>query len=720
MCAVVAALVAMKIRHFPWVVIVLFLSYLCALGVFAGAGDSKRVTAQANGPILISDELSTRAIAFDSATHKHEPFSAFAPISFGPDNLTRIMLFATNLKLQAGEGTDAVSADAEDGSHRLYTLTIEYVGPVPDQPWATAVVVCLNNQMGDLGDVLVRIKYRGVASNRVRVGIGHVGDGQPDDDGAAPTPGSALPQPSPGPKATAGTLAPDEVRTIIAQAVSAAAALNRNVTVAVVDREVNVLGVFRMTGASTTTMIRSVGAAGKGLEGSVVPSELAAISKAGTGALFSTSGNSFSTRTAGFIIQEHFPPGVDFRAGGPLYGVQFSSLPCSDIKRPGLPLGLSADPGGLPLYKNGVAVGGLGIEGDGLYTVDRDPSDFDQPFEEVIAASAERGFEPPSLIRGDNILADGIRLAYLNVNSAPNPPTMAFGSLPGAVDPLFPLRGAQTSQFSPAVVGGIAGEVDTRFFPFIASPTVTANSLTATEVNTIISHAAQQANITRAAIRQPLGSNARVSIAVVDKNGVVLGVFRQTDAPVFGFDVSVQKARTAAFYSGANAAALLRGAGFESYVDRAATDGLKLDGSVAFTDRAGGFLHRPFFPDGINNTAAGPFSTEINHRSVFNVGLQLDLIKTNLQAAIVGASVPCTSIPSLPNGVQIFPGSVPLYKNGVLVGGIGISGDGVDQDDIISAAGGNGFSPAPAIRSDQVFVRGVRLPFLKFPRSPNL
>ena len=54
------------------------------------------------------------------------------------------------------------------------------------------------------------------------------------------------------------------------------------------------------------------------------------------------------------------------------------------------------------------------------------------------------------------------------------------------------------------------------------------------------------------------------------------------------------------------------------------------------------------------------------------------------------------------------------------MGAIGISGDGVDQDDLISAGGGNGFSPAPAIRSDQIFVRGVRLPFLKFPRSPNL
>jgi hypothetical protein len=82
--------------------------------------------------------------------------------------------------------------------------------------------------------------------------------------------------------------------------------------------------------------------------------------------------------------------------------------------------------------------------------------------------------------------------------------------------------------------------------------------------------------------------------------------------------------------------------------------------------------------------------------------------------------VPCTSIPSLPNGIQIFPGSVPLYKNGVLVGGIGISGDGVDQDDLIAAAGANGFSPPTQMRADQIFVRGVRLPFLKFPRSPNL
>jgi len=699
---------------------------VCALALVTSHALFDRPHAQNGKLTLISQETSTRAIAVDSVTQKREPFSPTSEVSWGNDNRSRIMLFA--MGLSAKTDPESVTANAEDANHTIHSLTVEYLGPVADQEWMTSVVLRLNDQISDVGDVLVGITYQGTRSNRVRVGIGHVGDGPPDDPGAGPTPGTIAP-PVP-PAGTAGTLTTTEVQTIIAQAVSAAAAIGHPVTVAVTDREANVLAVFKMTGAPATTQFRgggpgpslvpnaTTGFVSTGFDGTIVPARLAAVSKAGTASLFSTGGNAFTSRTAGFIIQEHFPPGVDFRPGGPLFGVQFSSLPCADIQRPGLPLGLSGDPGSVPIYKNGVAVGGVGIEGDGVYTVDRDPSDFDQPFEESIAVSAARGFEAPQLIRGDNILVDGIRLAYLNVTNAPAPPTIPFGSLPGMLDPSPGLRGAQPSQFRAAVVGGIAGEVDPRFFPFAGSPL--PNSLTATDVNTIIAQAAQQANITRAAIRQPLGSNARVSIAVVDTNGVVLGLFRQTDAPVFGFDVSVQKARTAAFYSGANAAVLLRAAGLGSYVDRAAADGLKLDGSVAFTDRAGGFLHRPFFPDGINNTGAGPFSRELNEWSVFNVGLQLDLIKTGLQTVVSGGAAPCTSIPSLPNGIQIFPGSLPLYKNGVLAGAIGISGDGVDQDDLIAAAGGAGFLPPAAIRSDQIFVRGVRLPFLKFPRSPNL
>ena len=268
-----------------------------------------------------------------------------SPVQWGSDNRTRIMIFAMGLNLQPGEGPAAVAADAEDGAHNIHHLTVEHVGPVPEQEWVSSIILRLDDLMDDAGDVLIGISYHGTPSNRVRVAIGHLGDGPPDDDGAVPTPGTTSAPPPPA--ITAGTLNTSEVQTIIAQAVSTAAQLNRPVTVAVTDREGNVLGVFKMTGAPASTQLRGGGPGPSqvpspltgfvpvGLDGTVVPAKLAAISKAGTASLFSTRGNAFTTRTAGFIIQEHFPPGVDFRSGGPLYGVQFSSLPCSDIKIPG-------------------------------------------------------------------------------------------------------------------------------------------------------------------------------------------------------------------------------------------------------------------------------------------------------------------------------------------------------------------------------------------------
>jgi uncharacterized protein GlcG (DUF336 family) len=520
------------------------------------------------------------------------------------------------------------------------------------------------------------------------------------------------------------TLTVADVQTIIAQAVSQAVSLNQKVTVAVTDKEGNLLGVFTMTGAPATTLIRSVGTSGQGLEGFVAPASAAANSKAGTAGIFSTGGNAFTTRTASFIVQEHFPAGIENRPGGPLYGVQFSTLPCSDIAIAALPLGLSGDPGGIPLYKNGVAVGGVGIEGDGLYTIDRDPLDNDQPFEEVIAVAASRGFESPALIRADNILIEGIRLPFANVSSAPVVTQIPFGGLPGAVT--TPIITTPPSDFVPATLNGVNGQFSSRF------PVVAGAGISTAEVTQILGDAAGIANRARAGIRQPIGSNARVSIAVVDTTGTVLGIFRQQDAPVFGLDVSVQKARTANFFARADAGAKLNTAGFGSYVTRANADGLPLNGSIAFSDRAVGFLHRPLFPDGIDNTSAGPFSTSLGAWSPFNVGLQLDLIKLALTTPPmvcraswrvkrpVMAPCPCTTIPEIKNGIQIFAGAVPIYRGSTLIGAVGVSGDGIDQDDLIAAGGANTFAPPVGIRSDQIFVRDVRLPFLKFPARPFL
>ena len=81
---------------------------------------------------------------------------------------------------------------------------------------------------------------------------------------------------------------------------------------------------------------------------------------------------------------------------------------------------------------------------------------------------------------------------------------------------------------------------------------------------------------------------------------------------------------------------------------------------------------------------------------------------------------PCTQIPELKNGLQIFAGGIPLYRGNTLVGGIGISGDGIEQDDLIAAGGAQAFTPPVDMWSDKFFVRGVRLPFVKFPPRPFL
>lgn len=140
-------------------------------------------------PILISEETSTRAIALDSVVWLRDPFQLNSPVPWGFDTRTRVMLFAMNFDLLPGENVSVVTADAEDASHRIYPLTVEYVGKAPGFDWLRCVIVRLNDDMGDIGDVLVRINVRGVSSNRVRLGIGHTGGGPPDDPGAVPTPG---------------------------------------------------------------------------------------------------------------------------------------------------------------------------------------------------------------------------------------------------------------------------------------------------------------------------------------------------------------------------------------------------------------------------------------------------------------------------------------------------------------------------------------------------
>lgn len=615
-----------------------------------------------------------------------------------------------------------------------------------------------------------------------------------------------------------------DVGKVIAQAAQEASAQNLPATIAVVDRVGNVLAVYRMTGARALVRIGTDRGVVGGLEGLIIPSELAALSKAITGAYLSSEGNAFSTRTASQIVQEHLNPGERNAPGGPLFGVQFSQLPCSDFSRqhadsvggvgPGphrSPLGLSADPGGFPLYKNGVPVGGIGVAADADYSLDPNVTDRDRDIDEYIAWAGTFGFGAAVDRRGDVITIDGKNFRYtdvefnrlaLNPASAPGYASLAPGSgslisVPGyyansagiLVGTTFG-QGASGIRADATDYPGldafvvVDGSDNNRYAP--RPGTDGADALTENEVRIIMQEALRVANRARAQIRRPLSAQARVSVSIVDTNGQALAIARTRDAPIFGTDVSLQKARTAMFNSGAYAAndqltapapsGLMTPAAadylsdvvdlnagtvvFEVVATRPFADTLArvrsflglpnafADGAIAFTDRAGGNMARPYYPDGIDGTPPGPFSHPIAQWSPFQVGQQLDLVynyvtlsvaaylqQAGLSVSLAGTPVPalplalprtCTGIPRIANGIQIFPGSVPIYRGSTLVGGIGVSGDGVDQDDMVSFLGVHnagvvlgtiGNAPA-AMRADNLAPSGAHLRYIQCPQAP--
>jgi len=567
--------------------------------------------------------------------------------------------------------------------------------------------------------------------------------------------GSSLP-----PATQQAFLTADDVKQVVAQAVGEAQARGLAAHVAVVDRVGNVLAIFRMTGAQTMTLVTSGLGVSGGLEGAAVSSMDAAVSKAITAAYLSSGGNAFTTRTANQIIQEHFNPGESQQPSGPLYGVQFSQLACSDVIETtnGLnigprasPLGLAADPGGVPLYKDGVLVGGIGVEADNLYGIDRDIYDLDANVEEAIAVAGSFRFEAPADIRADRITADGRTLRFVDAVSLATDPAHAppFESLGGAISFLIPYfsgtlsagtaYGSAASGIRPSAAGADAPWVlvdaagDNRFPAMgegsISFPVPPANyeevGLKAAEVEALLQEAYALARRARAQIRRPLGSAAEVTITVVDGGGVVLGLVRTPDAPVFGIDVAVQKARTAAFFSTGSGAAVSRIIAASAFVGSG-----HFDGSTAWSARAVGNLHRPFFPDGIDNALSGPLSTPIMDWSPFSVGFQLELVIGQLVNGLnndPGKGCVGANLPAIANGIQIFPGGVPIYRGNRPVGAIGVSGDGVDQDDMIAFLGlanagrrlGTGIGNAPPeMRADQLAPQGTRLRYVQCPQSP--
>ena len=179
-----------------------------------------------------------------------------------------------------------------------------------------------------------------------------------------------------------------------------------------------------------------------------------------------------------------------------------------------------------------------------------------------------------------------------------------------------------------------------------------------------------------------------MAIAVADLDGTIIRLRRMQDSTVFSIDVAATKARNMVYFNSAS---------------RTATDLNEVPMGTAVTNRTISFGAQPFFPPGIDGSAPGPF---------FNLYMS-DTANPCTQGFQSGA------VNANKSGIVFFPGSVGLYRNGVLVGGLGVSGDGVEQDDFVTAGGAAGFEAPANIRADQILVNGVRLPYFKFPRNPT-
>jgi uncharacterized protein GlcG (DUF336 family) len=577
-------------------------------------------------------------------------------------------------------------------------------------------------------------------------------------------------------------LTPADVGRIIAQVVQEAKARHRPATIAVVDRLGAVLAIYRMTGAPATEPIegnpRGPNAGpplANGLSGlnvvpnfkpitPLVPTQLEAITKAITGAYLSTShGNAFSTRTASQIVQDHFNPGTAGAPSGPLYGVQFSSLPCSDLtvdlnalgtsaptQGPHRsPLGLAGDPGGFPLYKGGELVGGVGVKAEGPYRVDEDIYDNDHSTDEIEALAGTHGYGAPAGIVASTITAGGLTLRYSDAQPGDllkNPAKATpYFKLPKGTGALLPVKGyfappvkagSPYGSLASGIVQDTTNTINATKHPYLLVDATShvrypatagagvPGALTQKEALGILKAAYASGIITRAQIRNPAGSPMAVTMSVVDTNGTILGIATIPDAPVFGIDVSLQKARSAVFLSSPYGDEALQSKQANTSLlppvlptpqiakfSKATTAffGRKVfSGAYAWSDRSVGNIERDSFPDGIDGTQNGPLSLGYETTTPFSDGLQINLVIPNIVlnianvAQLLGPGTPdtphfCTQLPAPPtsstgkpvlaNGLQIFPGGFPIYRNGKLVGGIGISGDGVDQDDMTGFLG---------------------------------
>lgn len=372
-------------------------------------------------------------------------------------------------------------------------------------------------------------------------------------------------------------------------------------------------------------------------------------------------------------------------------------------------VGLSYLSGGIPAYKGGRVMGAVGV----YIPTEPGSPDCDDQLAEFVAIRALGGIRADGAIKGSanfgqprTALAADEDLNFFFPYEIVPPQGLIYligVLLPYTQTPTRPATVA-TGAFDLAgyVVNPVAG--GEQPFGYIIGPRADpdAGGLTQAEVDRIVRQGVEFANGTRAAIRVPLGTPTKMVFAVTNRRGLILAAFRMEDAPVFSYDVAITKARCVTYLSSCPNGTpamdpldrqLLNAAGIPT------TD----NQGFAITTRTLGFLTQPFFPPGIGgNQGPGPLFRLVRDNAVpQNFNRMANAVPTG---------------PGLQSGLIFFPGATSLWKNGQLVGGFGVSGDGVEQDDFVTEGGSRGFEAPVELRADQFTFQGTRLPYYKFPQ----
>jgi uncharacterized protein GlcG (DUF336 family) len=531
-----------------------------------------------------------------------------------------------------------------------------------------------------------------------------------------------------GPAEPFPALTDTEVRAIVEAAASALG--NDTATIGVVDRTGRPLALYRQPGANPANDDLALGVAR-------------------TAAFFSNSQAPLSSRTIRFISQVHFPPGLTNASSGALYGIEQSNRGCDlnaawnglpvtpnqcvvrarsinafiaardgvpeplcdsttsagcgaglvtgkvlfdDAPNPQTVFDRPQRPGGIPLYRvlearlnEGVVTKSKLLGAIGVYGIDNDTD-----LEEYAAVTG--AFGAPGIIPlpfyplpfPENVFIEGIRLPFLGPNAK-----LTFNS-----------NGLPTGLQRPAGTSAGTANGTFRYGPYfggcapngyLVGPNA-GSQLTAAQVDAIVQRSVSASKRTRAQVRLPLNSYARMIITVVDVDGTILAHYRMPDALFDAVDVVPSKARNVVY--------------FNSSDPRARADLPGVPAGTFVTTRTIGFGAQPFFPPGIDSKvfkpAPGPWYSTLFLNNV---------------------NRPCSQGSQLANpnqnGVTLFAGATPLVRNGVLVGGLGVSGDGIEQDDYVTYIGAGEYLPPNDKWADRIKIDNARLPMFKFPRNPE-